>query len=221
MTPPDRSPSLGGETFAALFGTLVPGIAPTLRRAVTVMEAEVARTRSVALRAAERQAGMNRDDLLEAIAAESRLVPLLQRLLYAAGMNEYDPILTAMGEALGRAVDDAAAQDESMMLLDSLNGLTLAHVQVLRLLTEAPDAPSSDPLPQELQSDRSEPYGWGMAQLHARANLPAHVVDLAVAALAARSMVDSGRGFGGGISANITPLGSTILELLEAHRAAQ
>lgn len=218
--PPDRSPSLFGQTVAALAGAVVPGLAPSAKRLVVSAETELARTRSVALAAAAQQADMTREELQDAIAANPRLVPLLQRLLYAAGMTGYDPLLAAMGVALGRAAQDPEVHDESAMLLDSLNGLTAAHVQVLRLLTEAPEEPSRDPLAQELQAGAREHYGWARGQLHVRANLPAHVVDLAVAALVSRSMVND-RGYRGNVTMTVTPLGGMVLELLEAHHAAE
>jgi hypothetical protein len=152
--------------------------------------AELARTRSVAQRAAAHRAGMGRDDLAAAIAADPQLTPPLVRLLHTAGMTGYDALLTAMGAALGRAVNDPDVRDESAMLLASMEGLTETHVHVLRLLIQAPAAPPNDPSAQELQGDGPGTDAWSRAQLRARANLPTHLADVAVAALVSRSMVN-------------------------------
>ena len=86
---------------------LIPGVGPLLaplaKRAFKSIREEWARNSSKALRAAERISGMSREELSDRISDDPRLIPLVTRVLYAAGMTGQDTILRALGTALGDA----------------------------------------------------------------------------------------------------------------------
>lgn len=45
------------------------------------------------------------EDLAAAIADRPQMIPLLTRVLFAAGMNGYDEVLEVLGAAVGTAVE--------------------------------------------------------------------------------------------------------------------
>src|SRR3954447_61548 len=94
------------EHLAGLAGIALPGVGTASQWMARKIHEEWARHRSTALRAAERTSGLSREDLAETVSADPRLVPLVTRLLYAAGMNGHDGTLRAMGAAFGDAVRD-------------------------------------------------------------------------------------------------------------------
>jgi hypothetical protein len=180
-------------------GVVAKWVGPNVR-------AEWRRLRSTALRAAEEASGLSREDLAEQIAQDPRLVPLLTRLLYAAGQNGHDPTLRAMGAALGDAVRDRDRVDECDVILTALADLNAAHVLVLRRLAEEPPQPSSD-----------GPGSWGPQSLLDNVTLPASIVPLCSAALISRGLVVSPSG-GYGTSFHVTDLGRTVLAVLDQWR---
>ncbi len=107
-----RGLSLPSETVASLVASFVPGLGPLLgplaARLSQALGEEWQRNTSRSLRAAEKVSGLSREDLAEAIAADPRLVPLLTRVLFQAGMSGSDDKLQALGAGLGWAVADAA-----------------------------------------------------------------------------------------------------------------
>jgi hypothetical protein len=208
---PERSPSLPGETVAAFVGVIVPGSAPGAKRLITAMEAEWERARSVALRAAERESGMMREELADRIADNPRLIPLVTRLLHAAGMNLYDPVLTAMGEALGRALSDEGALDESTLLVTTLDGLTPAHMQALKILENPP-----------LDSTPDRPKGWINTEMYKEPGVISHVLDMALGGLVFRGLAISSfihTDASDQVGYAITELGREVLHLVRTHRA--
>ena len=74
----------GAVGMVPVFGPLM---APLASRVTRSFRDEYRRNTSTALSAAERRAGMSREELAEAIADDPRLIPLVTRLLYAAGMT--------------------------------------------------------------------------------------------------------------------------------------
>lgn len=139
---------LPDDLFAGLVGmvpvagSLLSPLAARLSR--NVREARE-RNASTALAAAERVSGLTREELAAAIADDPRLVPLLTRLLYAAGMTGQDEMLKAMGAALGDAVRDRQRINEAELLLMALAELRTHHIDVLRVLLTEPPPPADNP----------------------------------------------------------------------------
>ncbi|WP_100499641.1 hypothetical protein [Geodermatophilus chilensis] len=198
----------GLEHLAGLAGITLPGVGTASQWMARKIREEWARNRSTALRAAERTSGLSREDLAEQVAADPRLVPLVTRLLYAAGMNGHDNTLRAMGAAFGDAVRDREAVDECEIILGALADLTEAHSIVLLTLSEKPLDPPPD-LPH-----------WVPYLLEERSGLPPRTTSLCVAALVARGLVVAPTGFGGEIVYHVTPLGRDVLAVLREHAEA-
>lgn len=111
------------EVAASLLDVALPGVGPVFKRLAGQTQAELMRARSVALAAAERSSEMTREELADAIARSPKLIPLVTRLLHAAGQNGYDKTLKAMGTAFGEAVLDPDRVDDCELLLTSLADL--------------------------------------------------------------------------------------------------
>ncbi|WP_432521482.1 hypothetical protein [Kineococcus sp. SYSU DK006] len=151
---------------------------------------------------------MTREEMADAIAADPRLVPLLQRLLFAAGMNGYDPPLAAMGEALGRALDDDGALDESTLLIQVLDGITPVHVQALELL--------ESPAPGRTAENH---VVWTNGNL-LRKSVSPHLMEMALAGLVARGLVITPNIVGDAdntVGYDLTELGRAVLEVVRRH----
>jgi hypothetical protein len=182
---------------------LIPIVGPAAgvftRRSMVKIREEHERRVSLALRAAERIAGLTREELGDAIGEDPELVPLVTRILYAAGMNGYDRTLEAMGRALGDAVRDRDRIDEVDLILTALADLTAAHVSVLQALarfsTENADAPH---------------------HLYVREEsvLSSRVVELCLAGLVSRGLVDGTTGLDAVTEYEISELGRTLLAVL-------
>jgi DNA-binding HxlR family transcriptional regulator len=149
---------------------------------------------STALRAAERVSGMTRKQLGEAIAEDPQLVPLVTRVLYAAGMNGHDQTLAAMGSALGGAVRDRDRIDEMELILTALADLGPAHVRLLQALTV--------------------PGAWVSPVSVPETDLPPRVRDLCLATLISRGLVANSSGPGYRVRYDATELGRTLLDVL-------
>jgi len=133
------------EGIVSLIPMAGPLAAPLARRLSRAVRAEHARNFSVAIKAAERMSGRTREQLAEAIEEDPRLVPMVTRLLYAAGMTGQEESLWLMGAAFGDAVREPDKLDEAEMILSAMTDLRAHHVQVLRLVaTAAPPPPDSD-----------------------------------------------------------------------------
>lgn len=102
----------------------------------TTVRAEWSRTRSIALQAAEKTAGISREDLAERIENRPELVPLVTRLLWEAAMTGQSDLLEAMGAAFGAAIDDLDRAPEYEMVLGGLRNLRGQDVQLLRRLRD-------------------------------------------------------------------------------------
>ena len=125
---------------------LIPGVGPLLaplaKRAFKSIREEWARNSSKALRAAERISGMSREELSDRISDDPRLIPLVTRVLYAAGMTGQDTILRALGTALGDAVQNPEKVDEVELLLIGISDLRRHHVVILEAI--AKERPKSE-----------------------------------------------------------------------------
>lgn len=126
---------LAGEAL----GALVPLAGPLGSRAMQAARAEWARLTSDALRAAERQSNLSREDLAEWVQRDPRAVPLYLKVLWAAGTNGHDETLRAMGTVLGEAARATAAGEEAGwdradLALRALGDLGPMHFRVLAVL---------------------------------------------------------------------------------------
>lgn len=210
----DLAGDLGGLAGVPLLGTGAKLVARALRT-------EWTRNRSVALRAAEETSGLTREDLCEQISEDPNLVPLLTRLLHAAGQNGHDRTLRAMGLAFGDAIRDRGRIDECEAILTSLADLGSTHVQVLELLAQSPP----------IEPDRESRF-WSRDEIGSAAQLPASLVLLVPAALISRGLVeqpaleeiDGGSVIsaytGNDVRLEITDLGRLVLEVIQHWKAA-
>lgn len=106
--------------------------------AMTAVLEEQARLRSVALRAAERSAGMTRQEIGDAIVDSPHLAPLVTRVLWMAGMNGHDEILDILGGILGTILLTPDDTEEAELILAGIADLKRVHLQVLRMLGQRP-----------------------------------------------------------------------------------
>ena len=129
--------SLPADVSGELASIVLPGSGTVVARMFRAVHDERTTNRSLALQAAERTAGMSREDLAERIEARPALVPLVTRLLWEATMTGQGPLLEAMGAAFGAAVDDPVHCQEYELVLGGLRDLRGDDVRVLRQLREA------------------------------------------------------------------------------------
>ena len=182
-------------------------LAPFAERLTRKVQAERKRNTSVALRAAEWVSGKSREDLAEEIADRPELVPLLTRLLHAAGMNGHDDVLEALGTAFGDAVKEPSKVGEAELILEVLEGLTADHIRVLRVLITAP------------QDARDR--GWRASEI-AGHEMSLNTALICVATLGARGLAQELQGFGGtpGLY-GITDTGLIVLDAVDEARRAR
>lgn len=189
----------------ALLPLGLPGISAAAEPLLKRVRAEISRSRSTALAAAEERAGLRREDIAEQIAEDPRLVPLVIRMLYAAGMTGHDRTLKALGGVFGRAVQDRSSVDECELILTALADLTGNHAATLLLLSEDPP---------ELSGHARV---WTPDLLARSSDLPPHATSLCLAALVARGLADAATGVGGVNVCRITALGYEVLNVLHAY----
>jgi hypothetical protein len=166
------------------------------KRTFAKMREERERRVSVALSAAERIAGMSREELGDAIEEDPDLVPLVTRILFAAGMNGYNRALSAMGRALGDAVRDRERLGEAELILTALVDLGEAHIRVLQTVASPADEPTWGVM-------KSTPHIMELSGLSRR------VVGLCLASLISRGLVTLVAG-----QHSVSELGRTLLEVL-------
>jgi hypothetical protein len=186
------------DELAAAAAEMIPGVGPFAavftRRTMVKMREERERRVSIALGAAERLSGLDREELGDAIAEDPRLVPLLTRILYAAGMNGYDRTLSAMGRALGDAVRDRERIDEVDLILTALADLGAGHVRLLQALAV---------------------HGaWVWPYSFEHPDLPARVRDRCLATLISRGLVTASTGPAYRVRYDLSELGRTLLDVL-------
>jgi hypothetical protein len=211
---PDRSTAgdfveeVGGEAleFALdLVGAAVPGTGVLGRRLLSKVREERTRRQSRALKIAEQRSGLSREGLAEKIAEEPQLVPLVTRLLHAAGMNGHDQTLDALGAAFGRAVAERESRDECELILVALADLTEDHTRTLLRLTEEPP---------RLTGTANV---WTPDLLVNSGGLPPRTAALCLAAVVARGLVENPTGFGGLTVLRVTALGFEVLAVLREY----
>src|SRR5690348_14978407 len=123
---PDTDDNLTDELVASAVES-IPLIGPVsavfAKRMPKKVREEWARNNSEALKAAERMSGLSREELADRISENPRLIPLVIRVLYTAGMTGQGTILRALGTTLGDAVRDPRKIDEAELLLIGMANL--------------------------------------------------------------------------------------------------
>lgn len=190
-----------GWLNSSLGGSLLSGPVARLAKAA---RKEHGRRRSVAIAAAVEMSGLDTaEDLAEAVADDPDLIPLLTRVLYAAGMNGYDEVLETLGAALGSAVADRGRVDEVSMILTALEHLTRLHISVLGAAT---------------YRVRIYPDTFDITELLKYAKrIPEEQVKTALAGLVANGLLETVSLYGG-LGWRVTPLGRDVLNLIRAYR---
>jgi hypothetical protein len=178
---------------------------PGLERLSQKMREETARRRSVALRAAESLAGCSREDLADQITADPRLVPLLTRVLFAAGMNGHDETLGLMGASLGLAISTRERLDEAELVLDAIERLGELELSVLTAVVD--------------QRNQGKDAFTALDIQEVAQPTPGRLARLALSGLLAKGLMEATSGFGA-LVYELTPTGETVLEVLEAYRTA-
>lgn len=159
---------------------------------------------------------MDLEDLKEVLDGNPRLMPLIVRLQYAAGMNGYDKTLMMLAGFLGDALSDSSKIDEAATMMAAVENLGPAHVQVLELMTK--DASDVDPT-----CARGD-VRWNTGRLTYVMNMRPELVILGVQGLLNAGFIsDTGfdggganqEGMGvGGTTFAVTGLGATVLHIL-------
>jgi hypothetical protein len=197
------------DDIAAGAAEMVPVVGPILgvfgKRLSRSMREEWARNSSKALRAAERISGLSREELADHISVNPRLIPLTTRVLYAAGMTGQDPILRALGAALGEAVRDPQKIDESEILLIGMTELRAHHIVILEVMTENPPTP---------RNAKSAVQYWVGSALADKSGYSRDVVNMCIAGLVRSGLISQAESTYG-VSYEITDLGRTALEVLD------
>jgi hypothetical protein len=209
--PLSRDVAVGAVGAIPILGSILE---PLVGRAVDAVRAGHAKNASIALRAAERVSGLTREDLQDKIADNPRLVPLLTRVLFSAGMTGYDEVLDAIGAALGEAVRDPSKVDEAEVLLTAVADLRALHILVLRAVThEPPTRQAEGAPPQQLR--------WMIHTLAIETGLTADLTSLCVAGLLNAGLVLADADVYGGPGYGISELGRTVLAAFAARTEVQ
>lgn len=187
------------------------------------MREEHSRSQSRALRAAELTSGLSREDLAVRIGETPGLVPILTRVLFAAGMTSQDEILDALGAAMGVAAADPDQADEIEFLLIGIQDLRRQHIVVLRAASGPPqwwESPedSADTTSARITTE-VESSTWNVEALAEAAGLPIETTYIAVSGLANAGFVRAFNALGG-MGYRMTSLGTTLLDVLERYSDA-
>src|SRR4051794_38625774 len=154
---------------------------------------------------------MTREDITECLAKDPALVPIVVRVLHAAGMSGHDEILDALGAGLGEALLHPENASEVELIIMGLERLRPEHVRVLEVLGSPP-----------LQSDgAAEENPWNDITIGERLGWDRHRaftagVGLVNAGFALSLFVWTDRS-----ALQITPLGQSLLQVLETYRGVR
>lgn len=203
------------ELAAGLVG-MVPVVGslaqPLVKHLTSRMMEERERNASLVLRLACQRSGHSREDLAEALERDPRLVSLVNRVLFEAGMNGQTSVLQVLAGFLGDALNDTSKIDDVHALLAPIAGLSEHHIRVLEELNAGSEEPD------DLAT-------WNFSSLIAAVPIRAELVLAAIQGLYAGGFaqsqgLDGGdpTGLLGGELISITPLGQTLLEVLIAIR---
>lgn len=204
-----RHPLLDATAAAVgMIPSVGPALAPFADRLAQPLVEEWQRNTSTALRAAERVSGMTREDLAEQLAQDRRLLPLVTRVLYQAGMTGSDKKLEALGAVLGCAMDQREQLDAAEMLLASLDRISGTHITVLELIGGEPPPDDS----------ASEPRtGWSENDVCTQTALEPDSARIALLGLEQAGLVSGQLLYNGGHLYQPTHLGAVLLETLRQH----
>lgn len=222
MVEPGNGRDWADEFVGALAGAVTLGLgADPIARLSAKARAELGRSRSVALRAAETLTGMTREDLGERIAAHPQLVPIAARVLWQAGMTGQDEILEALGAVLGNAAAHPDRADEAETLLLGVESIRRQHIHLLRALARSPQWKSHERGPYErLQppevTARGEAARWNVEGLAEAARMSEDEVALAVTGLANAGFARALSVYGG-TGYQVTEMGLTLLGVLSLY----
>ena len=111
-------------------------VQPLARHLAGKMMEERERNASSVLDLACTRAGMSREDLAALLDREPRLVTLVNRVLYAAGMNGQTSVLLILAGYLGDAFDDTSRVDDAHTVLSAISSLGEHHILALAVLSE-------------------------------------------------------------------------------------
>ena len=126
------------EDLLSMLGVPLGGTLSSFGRLVI---AERERCTSVALGAAESMTGLQREELQDWISAKPEVVPIVIRVLHAAGNSGNDRTLRALGQALGRVYQEPAQRGRQELIVMALEGLTEEHLEVLAVSTQDRQTP--------------------------------------------------------------------------------
>jgi hypothetical protein len=203
---PDVSDEFKDELVASFVGE-IPFVGNVLsvfaKRGSKAIRQEWARNSSEALRAAERMSGLSREDLTDRICESPRLIPLVVRVLYTAGMTGQDTILRALGTTLGDAIRDPEKVDEAELLLIGMANLRRHHVVILEIIAKRPGPDNPNKVTY-----------WTPETLADKSTYSRYLVDICVAGLVQSGLI-SQAGDSYGVSYIISDLGRTALEVLD------
>lgn len=218
MTDDWRDEASGG--FVSMIPVFGPLLADPARRLSKAIRDEHARVQSRALRAAEVTSGLSREELAERIARTPQLVPIVTKVLFAAGMTGCDETLDALGAALGLAAAEPDRTDAVELVLVGLADLRSEHIQVLRVMQGGPRWLEPPEETADLQSARIissvQSETWNVEALAELSGL-----DIDTAYVAATGLCNAGfaRAYNalGGMGYRMTALGDVLLEVLARH----
>ena len=110
--------------------------------------AEWQRNSSLCIRLAEELSGLSREDIAERLETHHDLVPLMARILFAAGTRHSDEILKALSAVLADALVNPHKVDDAQVYVNLLERLGAHHVHLLRraelLMVELPRFGATD-----------------------------------------------------------------------------
>lgn len=119
------------------------------------------------LAAAEQLTGRSREEIDDWIRETPEAVPLLVRVLQAAGNSGNDQTLQMLGEALGRTQKDPKSRPLQELIVMSIEGLTQEHLYVLAACTT--DAQPTDAVSKGVEGEVSaELVPLMLTSLHTR-----------------------------------------------------
>jgi hypothetical protein len=205
----DEETPLAEEVTAGVVGMmpiLGPVVAPFAKRLHVKIREEWERNSSKALESAEQISGYSREELQDQIAEDPRLLPLLTRVLYAAGTTGQDKVLRALGAALGDAVRNRQNIDEAELLLIAMSDLRSHHIVVLDIIAGEP--PSFTP--------SNDIHRWNVGLIAATSGYEESVANLCIVGLINSGLVRALGTYGGGSVYEITELGNTLLTVLRS-----
>lgn len=232
MTPPEKNlvPETAGGAFAVLMGFAAAGtgggtgsvaelgvavagavLTPPMSGLARAVAKEWASNGAEVAHAAAAAAGLTHDKLMDTLADEDELHPLLRQVLEAAERTGDIRKLRTLGTVLGEAVTSRPRRvDEAAIIVAALRDLEPAHVRVLELLQQ----PGPDETPNTEATQAWLPQS--VAQ-----NLPEVMPSLVAAclnALTRHGLATTRATWNGGSRYELTEFGQVMIDVL--RRAA-